>query len=160
MENLTTLTVDEVSSAQCGLDILSSKGWLTPAYTIVGGACLNCANYIITPEEMEKVLDRVIVDIVGYFNDGGVTTMTGEDHTQYYTTYVVKAVELEMALNYNLWKLAEALGEERGANPHRKERLHKMCDVVRKAWEKQHNLNVKGAKKDKEFSQFLFKMTD
>lgn len=158
MENLTTA---EVSRAQCGLDIISSKGWLTRARVVVLGACLNCANCITTPEELEKVLDLAIVDVEKYFKAGGTATVMDKDHNNRYTTRVVCAVELELALNHELWQLAEALAEPRSEKLiAKKDRLRKIYDVVKKTYDKQHNLNAEGAKKNEVFSQFWFKMTD
>ena len=158
MEKLTTA---EVSRAQCGLDILTSKGWLTRARVVVLRACLNCANYITTPEEMEKTLNLAIVDVEKYFKAGETATIVDEDHDYCYTPRVISAVELEMALNHELWQLAEALAEPNSEKLiAKKDRLRKIYDIVKKTYDKQRSLNAKGAEKNEVFSQFWFKMTD
>ena len=155
------LTIAEVSRAQCGLDILTSKGWLTRARVVVLGACLNCAHCVISLEELEKNLDLAIVDIEKYFKAGETATIVDENHDYCYTPRVISAVELEMSLNHELWQLAEALSEPNsGKLIAKKDRLRKIYDIVKKTYDKQRSLNAKGAEKNEQFSQFWFKMTD
>ena len=154
---LTNLTVPDVSGAVCGLDILEASGWQTMARQIVRAFCMQCAQGVVSVAKLKSNLSGLLTDLKPTIASG-FPVYTGRERR--YTRIYVQAVELEIALNHELWDLHKALERPEAELVASKDTFQKIYDVVYGVYEKQKENNRKAAHASEDFSALWFKMTD